>query len=187
MSTNGARAALATQLPPLRVLPVPDTRPPALDPDIPFAAQLALSLVAQEEAAYVQDALAFDTTPRRGDLDAVAERADLPDPGAWLHGIAQSLLEVMAGLRHPSHVVRICSADVYIAVARRHASAVRRAGAQESARVRRMQVRRVLTTRPSPSVAEASVVLVVGGRVRAMALRTEAGPRGWTITALELA
>ena len=176
-----------TTLPPIRILPIPEHRPPYLDPDIPWN---EFEIEAQRAALYVQDALAFEFMPRRSDAEYDTPATDLPDPEPWLRASCQAVLEVMAGLRPPAQVVRSCSPDVYLAVARRYASARRRAAAQPTQpgvdRIRRPNVVRIRVTRPDPAVVEAVVLLNVGPRVRAMAIRADAASTGWRITALEL-
>lgn len=183
MSTRTSkRAAAPAALPPIKVLPIPEHRPPALPADIPIE---ALGTGYERSMTYVQDALAFELMPRRSDVERAVAPTDLPDPHAWIGGIAQALLEVMLGLRPPSQVVRSCAPEVYLAVARRHASASRR---RENAatKMRRPTVAKVHSTRPDETVTESVVLVLAGPRVRAMALRAEAGRTGWRVTALEL-
>ena len=171
------------QLPPIRVLPIPDHRPPALPSDLPWA---MLTAPSEPYPPYIQHALAFELMPRRSDRERGVRPADLPDPTIWLASISQALIEIMAGLRSPAHVVRSCSPEVYLAVARRYASTSRRAALPGAQRVRRPSVARVHVSEPSEGIAEGVALLVTGPRVRAMAIRAEATRTGWRITALEL-
>jgi hypothetical protein len=175
-------------LAPIRILPIPEFRPAALPEDVPLE---TLALGAQRVSPFIQDALAFELMPRRSDAERVLVEGDLPDPQEWMRATSQAILEVMAGLRPPSQVVRSCAPEVYLAIARRHTSAARRAaaagvGASNAQRVCRPTVARVRLSRPRPDAVEAVVLLLVGPRVRAMAVAAHASPTGWRITALEL-
>lgn len=180
MTTSPRTASL---LPPIRVLPIPEYRP------LPLQSEDSAFLQPNEIPAilpYVQDALAVEFLPRRSDAERTPTAAQLPDPTRWLTVAAQALLEVMAGLRPPAQVVRTCAPEVYLAVSRRYASAARRAQAQGIERVRRPKVTRVHVHSVSADIVEAAVLLVVGPRVRAMAIRVDGAGGSWRITALEL-
>lgn len=178
--TRGA----AEDLPPIRVLPIPEHRPLALDPDEPVFVTWTGAI--DHSQPFIQDALAFELMPRRSDVDREVEKVDLPDPHNWIRTTGQLLIEVMAGLRSPAQVVRACAPEVYVAIARRHATMARRR--PESQRpANRPRVVRVHVTQPVPNAVEAAVLIVHGARVRAMAVRVESTVTGWRVTALQLA
>lgn len=170
---------------PIRLLPIPSHRPPALAPgETPTAALRPM---------YVQEGLALDF---RGDSDPAPPRAaeTLPDPALWARGVAQALIEVMAGQRPPASVVRLTTPHVYVAVARRYAVATRRADtlarvARTGARptTRRLAVVRIRCCRTRHESAEIAVVLRDGPRVRAMALELVAFEHTWRVASLQIA
>lgn len=177
---------LRSALGPLRVVPTPRARPPS----IPLAEAVRL---AREErpagARYVQDALAVDFS-RASDEQVfgpqTTARADLPDPRQWAAHIGQAVVEVMAGARSAPQLVRWTTPEVYAVVARRGALAARRAAAGRSPQPRRAVVRRVLVCEPADGVAEASVIVLDGDRVRALAIRLVGLDGRWRVEALQV-
>lgn len=102
----------------------------------------------------------------------------------------QAALEVAAGRRAPSQLVRWTSEDVFATLSRRAALAARveraeRAGGA-SARSVAVSVRSVRLCHPDTGVVEASAVVTDRGRVRAVALRVEVVDGRWRVTALEI-
>lgn len=186
----------------IRVLPIPPNQPPALPPGADRTEVL--------RPMFVQDALALDFRGERDRVE-VPTGQNLPDPAAWVRGVAQALIEVMAGIRPPASVVRLTTPPVYVAVARRYGVTVRRAatraqtprhgpaaGSQTGGRTpqpalvgrsgpRRLAVLRVHCSRTKPDIAEVAVVLADGSRVRAMALELTALAGGWRVSALQIA
>lgn len=183
MSTT--EAAQVGRLHPIRILPAPRHRPPVLsDPEWDPAA-------APQPTGYVQDALAVDfDTLADEDLFGVqaTRRSDLPDPARWAGHIAQALVEVMAGSRPPQQVLRWTVPEVYAVVARRAVVSARRAstGGADAGRARRTVVRSVRVCEPADGVAEASAVVVDGGRVRAVAFRMTGLDGRWCVEALQV-
>ncbi len=174
---------------PVRVAPAPRSRPPAL----PLAVALDRAREGAERNGYVQDALAVDFSralDRQVFGPQSTARADLPDPRPWAARLAQALVEVMIGARPAPQVLRWTTPEVYAVLARRGALAARRAGAARAAgaspRRARVAVRRVLVCEPADGVAEASVVLVDGTRVRALALRLTGQDGRWRVEALQI-
>lgn len=173
-----------TTITPLQVLPAP-RHSPAGRP-LPTHAE------GREERAgrhtpYVQDALAVDFAAANDEQafgPQVTPASDLPDAREWAAHIAQGLVEVMHGVRPPSQVMRWTSPEVYAVVARRGSRAARRQSARPSAH--RTRVIRVHLCEPAPHVVEASVVLVDGERVRALALRLTGRDRRWVVEALQV-
>ncbi len=133
------------------------------------------------DAAFSTDAQLFGPQP--------TSASDLPDPLAWVAHIAQALVEVMTGARSPAQVVRWTTPEVYEVVARRGALASRRAarGAVGTGPTRPARVRRVRVCEPVDGVAEASVVVIDGHRVRAVALRLVGEDGRWRVAALQVA
>ncbi|SDP25397.1 hypothetical protein SAMN04489867_1868 [Pedococcus dokdonensis] len=167
------------RLTPLRIVPVPRSRPAVLTD--------TESWVPDDSRAphYVQDALAvdFDTlTDEQLFGERPTRRDDLPDPRPWAGHIAQALVEVMAGARPAPQVLRWTTPEVYAVVARRASVSARR-GAGDS---RRTVVRGLRVCEPADGVAEASAVVVDGGRVRALAFRLVGLDGRWRVEALQI-
>jgi len=174
---------------PLRVVPESTSRPPAL----PLGEALARARSESSGTGYVQDALAVDFAHASdGQVfgPQSTSRADLPDPAGWAARIGQALVEVMVGARPAPQVLRWTTPEVYAVVARRGALAARRAGTTSAPgprpRRHRVQVRRVLVCEPADGVAEASVVVVDGDRVRALAMRLSGQDGRWRVEALQI-
>ncbi len=166
----------------LRHLPVPDCLPPLetepLRPPAPRdrrrsagppPVQGLLSLVVDAD-----DELDFGPVPTR--------RADLPDPLAWSRGLVQVLVEVMAGLRPASQLLRWTTTAVHEQVRRRVVPTGR--GPRRAA-VRRPIVRSVRVCEPVDGVAEVSAVVAGQHRAQALALRLEGRDGRWRVTALQ--
>lgn len=176
-----------TTLPPLQVLPPPRHSPAGIP--LPTHAQ-GRAERALAQSPYVQDALAVDFAAAN-DAQLFGRQptraCDLPDPVQWAAHIAQALVEVMHGHRPASQVTRWTTPEVYAVVARRGSRAARRASTQRAGRAtHRTRVTRVLVCEPAPDVAEASVVLIDAGRVRAAALRLVGRDGRWLVEALQI-
>lgn len=186
-----ARPALA----PVRVSPAPRSTPPA----VPLPTHVDHRR-AERRAPYVQDALAMDLASASDDQLFGPQPTPvhrLPDPRQWAAHIAQALVEVMHGARPATQVLRWTSAEVYAAVSRRGALAARREARMRGDErraladaghrtTRRTQVVRVVVCEPREDVAEASVVIVDGGRVRALAVRLVGQDGRWIVDALQV-
>lgn len=174
----------ATALPPVRVLPAPRHAPPGIPLPTHEQGRLERSPGA---APYVQDALAVDFAAASDDQlfgPQPTHARDLPDPQLWAAHIAQAIVEVMHGVRPPNQVMRWTSPEVYAVVARRGSRAARRAGVRQPQR--RTTVTRVRICEPALDVAEASVVLIDGVRVRALAARLVGRDGRWIVEALQV-
>lgn len=176
----------ATALPPVRVLPAPRHTPPGIP--LPTHEQ-GLTERATGTTPYVQDALAVDFAAASDDQlfgPQPTRACDLPDPEQWAAHIAQALVEVMHGARPPSQVMRWTAPEIYAVVARRGSRAARRAGTGGRGASRRTRVTRVRICEPAADVAEASVVLIDGDRVRALAARLVGRDGRWIVEALQI-
>lgn len=174
----------ASTLRPLRVLPAARHTPPGIP--LPTHEQGHAERV-EGATPYVQDALAVDFAA--ADDEQVfgpqpTHARDLPDPEEWAAHIGQAIIEVMHGTRPPSQVMRWTTPEVYAVVARRGSRAARRAGGRGPRQ--RTRVTRARVCEPAPDVAEASVVLVDGPRVRALALRLVGRDGRWVVEALQI-
>jgi hypothetical protein len=161
--------------PTLRRLPIPLAEPrPALHvlpeppPEVP-PTQGVLVLVGVDVAA----------APGR---DAV--RPIAPPAKAWAQQFVQAALEVCAGRRAVSQLVRWTSEEVFAALSRR--AALARRMDRSSTHAPPAVVRSVRICRPADGVVEASAVVVDRGRVRAVAVRLEDFAGRWRVCALEI-
>jgi hypothetical protein len=169
---------MRSSLRPLRIVPAPQHRPPVLtDPDCPEDPHAP--------GAYIQDALAVDFTGPNDEVLFGAQptrRSDLPDPRPWAGHIAQAIVEVMAGARPATQLLRWTTPEVYAVVARRASVSLRRG----LPRTGRATVRRIRVCEPADGVAEACAVVVDGTRVRALAMRLVGLDGRWRVEALQI-
>ena len=175
--------APAPALRPLRVLPIPQNRPPVYTGSVH---DLVKELAAPR---YVQDALAVDfasATDEQVFGRQWTARANLPDPHEWAAHLAQAIVEVMAGSRSAPQVIRWTTTDVYAVIARRHAVAARRAALSGQGKRVRAVVKRVIVCEPADGVAEATAVVIDGTRVRALAMRMVGQDGRWRVEALQV-
>lgn len=170
------------------LLPVPAR--PAGPPVIPYEEALRRSAEARGGSGFVQGALAIDwCEPDDSDplvLDRRTLRRELPPPIPVAARLAPAMIEVMAGVRPAPQLVRWTSPDVYEVIARRAALASRRAARGAAEPRLRVRVRRVRGCEPADGVAEVAVVLQVGPRVRAVALRLVGHHGRWRVESMQL-
>jgi hypothetical protein len=121
------------------------------------------------------------------------ERAELastadgrPHPIAWTAQIARAVYEVAHGERPATQLRRHVSREQLATVAIRGTSYARHPAARSSHGMSRLrQVRAVRCCLVAPGIIEASAVLVGAARSHAVALRMEARPGSWLVTAVE--
>lgn len=180
--TGAPRADLLLAGPPadavLRVVPAPRTDAETTGPDWGD----------EEDAAptpYVQGSLAVDFRDRSDDSffgpQATCTSA-LPEPAAWARRMIQAVLETYDGTRSADQLSRWVAPDIRER-AQRRGQLTRRRGRRTH---RPPVVRTVLTCQPADGVCEASAVVWVDGRVRALALRMCGVDGRWLVTAWEL-
>jgi uncharacterized protein DUF6459 len=104
----------------------------------------------------------------------------------WAHRFAQAVVEVTAGDRPLTQLLRWTSARVYQDLARRVQVMARTRNAPVRRRTIRAQVRSVHVFQPSTATAEVSVHVRYGQRSRAIAARLERRRGAWTCTVLQL-
>ena len=144
----------ADDLSALRLVPVPDTGPP-FDGELPASAPAGV--------AAGQTAIGHDwVLPNAGTVPGALERPE--SPGEWPRHFARLLAEALAGARPVRQILPWTSER-----ARGH---LRRlmplfGGGQ------RPRVLRVIATRPTREVIEMTVIVSVGTRTRALAIRLE--------------
>ncbi|HEX2808012.1 MAG TPA: Rv3235 family protein [Kineosporiaceae bacterium] len=177
-------AQTLAEAPALRVLPVPIAEP-----------RPALRVIARNPSAERPGADQGVLVLRTSDGDGSPEQESppqrsLPPALHWTRQFVQAALEVAAGRRAPSQLVRWTSEDVFTTLARRAALAARVDRAERAtgatARNVAVAVRSVRMCHPGDGIVEASAVVTDRGRVRAVALRVEGIEGRWRVTALEI-
>lgn len=108
--------------------------------------------------------------PVRTDAALGAERT------AWVTGLLQAVLEVLAGDRSPAQLVRWLAPGVYADVLARSTS-----GRAPLARIRSVRI-----VSPAPGVLEVTALLDCGLRHRATTMRLERVDRLWRCTRLAI-
>ncbi|MGZ4610901.1 MAG: Rv3235 family protein [Actinomycetes bacterium] len=136
------------------------------------AADAAGTSAAEEEDA--DDADDFGPRP--------TGRASLPEPRSWAGRVVQAIVEVLAGVRPASQLVRWTTAEVYDEISSRVVSSH---GATEPVPPRGV-VSSVHVTEPADGVAEVCALVRRGARSTAVAIRLEGMDGRWQCTALEL-
>lgn len=111
---------------------------------------------------------------------SLASRDPVPDPHVWAVHIAQAILDTLFGTRPAHHLARWTDPTVYKSIL--SATSVRRPvpGAPRPA------VRSIRVAMPVAHAAETSVLLQVGTRYRAAAMRLESVNGRWLCTVFEL-
>jgi hypothetical protein len=111
-------------------------------------------------------------------------RVLLPEPRRWAAQLVQAVIEVIAGDRPATQLIRWTNEEIYATVARRATLGhrARRSGRSPL----RAVVRSVRVTEPAEGVAEACALVQRGLRTTAVALRLEGIDGRWQCTALEL-
>ncbi|MFI2704080.1 Rv3235 family protein [Cellulosimicrobium composti] len=107
----------------------------------------------------------------------------LPDPTAMCCAVVRAALEVLRGERTVGQLARWVSPEIYETLARR-ARLVADAGVESATRP--VTIRRARLVRIGEGVAEGTVVVDDGDRVRAAAARLEARRGTWRVVALEI-
>ena len=184
----------------LRVVPAPSWEPPGRAPrprvPLPPAAgatqgTLALAFVLPSglPAEPQTPDLVVVPAPRRPwlpeDVDDeppdFTHRAELPDPRLWAARLCQAVLEVLAGGRPVTQLLRWTSFPVYTCLAEQRPSPGSR-----HLLARGESVRSVHVCEPADGVAEVALVVAGPDRPRAVALRLEGLNGRWVCTQLQL-
>ena len=170
-SPTPVRPRLVPSLAPLPRLAAPTgpghSRPPTLDERV--LARRRAALAAERAAATAEAAVGPVPTG---------------DPTSVCCSLVLAAVESLAGIRAVAQLARWVTPEVYEALSTRAALTVRVLGARAASR--RPEVRRVRVCRIGEHVAEASVVIDDGRRVRAVAVRLESWRGAWRAVALEI-
>ena len=115
-----------------------------------------------------------------GVLTSSPVTADLPNPEPLLRNLSRSVFEAMAGVREVEQMARWIAPDVYSVLLTRvqHAARARRIRGK-SIRRPKIETTTCLWQSPRPGVVEATVLVDLGQRVRAVAIRLEAFRGRW--------
>lgn len=169
----------------ITVLPIPDQRPPVLDPALlherlrqrgvgyPYV-QASMRIQFTASAPDACDDPLFCPQPTAAD--------SLPDPQAWAGTIITAILETMDGRRPVAQLRRALAPEIQARVARRNILAQRRGTRQRHAPT----IRALSTCLPDDGVAEISAVVQHADMIRAIALRLTGIDGRWVVTAFEL-
>ncbi|MBC7291581.1 MAG: energy transducer TonB [Actinotalea sp.] len=109
------------------------------------------------------------------------EPAPLPDPGDLARAVVVCAVEALAGARPLAQLVRWLTPELY-----EHLAGTRAARGAVTGPVRRATARSATVCRVAEEVAEATVVVHDGLRVRAAAVRLEVHRRRWRAAVLEI-
>jgi hypothetical protein len=148
------------------------------------ALRLVPDLPARCDSTAVEDLADFGPQP--------TSRAALPEPRAWAGRLVQAIVEVLAGDRPLTQLVRWTTTEVYEEVtallsARRPAGVHGQASGRRAVdEVVRAAVSSVRLTEPADGVAEVAATVRRGRRTTAVALRLEGLDGRWQCTALEV-
>ncbi|MFP7707446.1 Rv3235 family protein [Trueperella sp. LYQ141] len=108
----------------------------------------------------------------------------LTSPAHFAAALVTQAIEVLLGHRPPRHLQSWLHPEVYDALVRRAGLALRIAG--RAAPRQSPRIRRIVVCEPRPRVAEVSLVVFDGLRIRAAAVRLEIRRERWHVTALEI-
>lgn len=188
LTVNVVGADTYTDLPRLRRLPVPVNEPRPASRIVHDRASTPPGQAAFSFTLPVPVGLPDELPMVTGDDDTFDARRPtpsraLPEPRRWAGQFVQAAVEVCAGLRPASQLVRWVSDDVLATLSRRGALAGRR-DARSSPR--RAIVRTVRVCQPRDDAVEACAVVADRDRVRAVALRLEGLDGRWRVTAFQI-
>jgi hypothetical protein len=110
------------------------------------------------------------------------QRAALPAPRTWASRVVQAIVEVLAGMRPATQLVRWTTEEVYEQISSR----VLPARSCDVEAAPRGVVRSLHVSEPADGVAEVCALVRRGARSTAVALRLEGMDGRWQCTAIEL-
>ena len=162
--------------------PVPEYEPAEETGRPVHHGQLAFDLPTAPDTPSAPSAPSDPSAPSATVIDFPASRVrePAPDPNQWARSIIVATLESLHGIRSPGQLRRWYAPRVHAAVA------ARAARARHTGTPPRIVVRSVRTTLVSDGRVEASGVVEVAGRCRAIALQMTTYDGRWRVTALEI-
>lgn len=114
-------------------------------------------------------------------------RAELPDPDPLVRNLTRGVLEVLAGVREVEQLARWLSEDAFRILVTRANLATRARSARQVAPARPVySITSVRLCEPADGIVEASAVVTMPTRTRAVALRLEGRDGRWRATSLAL-
>lgn len=117
----------------------------------------------------------------------VQRTADLPDPEPLIVNLTRCVIEVIAGARDIEQLARWVTDEVYLKLLRRVSFAARsRSLKGVPAQRPRFTILSTRTFEPAAGVIEATVIVQMPQRVRAVALRLEGLDRRWRATSISV-
>jgi len=126
--------------------------------------------------------IASDTCPPDEFGPRPTQRAALPAPRTWAGRVVQAIVEVLAGMRPATQLVRWTTEEVYEQISSRILPA---RGSDVEGQPRGV-VRSLHVSEPADGVAEVCALVRRGARSTAVALRLEGMDGRWQCTAIEL-
>jgi hypothetical protein len=121
------------------------------------------------------------------DYFGVQRTADLPDPEPLITNLTRCVIEILAGARELEQIARWISDDVYTKLARRVGFAARSRVLKRTAAQRpRLSILSIRTFEPDAGIVEATVIVQMPQRVRAVALRLEGLDSRWRATSISV-
>jgi hypothetical protein len=121
------------------------------------------------------------------DFFGVQRTVDLPDPEPLITNLTRCVIEILAGARELEQISRWITDDVYARLSRRVSFAARsRALKRVSAQRPRLTILSIRTFEPDAGVVEATVIVQMPQRVRAVALRLEGLDSRWRATSISV-
>jgi hypothetical protein len=121
------------------------------------------------------------------DFFGVQRTADLPDPEPLIVNLSRCVIEILAGARELEQISRWISDEVYQRLSRRVSFAARSRSVKGTAAQRpRIAILAVHTSEPDRGVVEATVIVQMPQRVRAVALRLEGLDSRWRATSISV-
>lgn len=115
-------------------------------------------------------------------------RAELPDPNDTIRQLALLACEILSGVRNLDQIARWVTEDVYRLIAERSIDARRRRAQTQDIALKRPSVR-VTTSHvcePRDGIVEGVVLVAIGPRTRAVAIRLEGLDHRWRASSLAL-
>ncbi|HLR93486.1 MAG TPA: Rv3235 family protein [Jiangellaceae bacterium] len=161
---------------------VPDQPTLDLEHALPSGLPAAPQLRAPVRLVALPSANGMDDVEARAEPRRPTSSSELPEPRRWAARLAQAVLESLGGRRPVQQLSRWLDEAVFAALSR----SVRASGRPRAARSPQVVVRSVRAARPTSSTVEACVVVQVGRRARAVALRLEGLDGRWMCTALDV-
>lgn len=115
-------------------------------------------------------------------------RAELPDPVDALKRLALLSCEILAGARNLDQIARWVTEDVYRVIAERSVEAKRRRAQATDTALKRPTVRVTSShfCEPRDGIVEGVVLVTIGPRTRAVAIRLEGLDHRWRASSLAL-